>query len=63
MKRILHNTFPFTILTLTLLTFSSINLKADPGDTTWIMTYNQEYHNWVEVHRDTFQLPSTNISY
>jgi hypothetical protein len=63
MKRILHNTFPFTILTLTLLTFSSINLKADPGDTTWVMTYNQEYHNWAEVHRDTFQLPSTNISY
>ncbi len=63
MKRILHNTFPLTILTLTLLTFSSNYLKADPGDTTWVMTFNQEYHNWAEVHRDTFQLPSSNISY
>jgi hypothetical protein len=39
------------------------NIIASPGDTTWVTTYNQEYHNWATVHRDTFQLPGTNTSY
>lgn len=51
------------IFTLTLLTIFPTNLKADPGDTTWVMTYNQEYQNWATVHRDTFQLPGTSTSY
>ena len=59
----IHKIFSLIIFTLSLLTFFQINLKADPGDTTWVMTYNQEYHNWATVHRDTFQLPSTTTSY
>jgi len=51
------------IFTLTLLAIFPTNLKADPGDTTWVMTYNQEYQNWATVHRDTFQLPGTGTSY
>ena len=59
----IHKIFSLIIFTLSLLTFFQINLKADPGDTTWVMTYNQEYHNWATVHRDTFQLPGTTTSY
>ena len=51
------------IFTLAFLTFSPTNLKADPGDTTWVMTYNEEYHDWATVHRDTFQLPGVSTSY
>ena len=51
------------IFTLTLLIIFPNNLIADPGDTTWVMTYNQEYHDWATVHRDTFQLPGTSTSY
>ena len=59
----IHKIFSLIIFTLSLLTLFQINLKADPGDTTWVMTYNQEYHNWATVHRDTFQLPSTSTYY
>ena len=51
------------IFTLILLIIFPNNLIADPGDTTWVMTYNQEYHDWATVHRDTFQLPGTSTSY
>lgn len=63
MKKFIHKIVPLFLITLTVLIFFPTNLKADPGDTTWVMTYNEEYHNWATVHRDTFQLPSTNISY
>ncbi len=63
MKKIMRNTFLICFLTFVIITLSSGNLLADPGDTTWVMTYNQEYHNWATEHRDTFQLPGTSISY
>lgn len=63
MNKMIHKIFSFFLSTLAILTFSTINLEADPGDTTWVMTYDQEYHNWATVHRDTFQLPSMSTSY
>ena len=63
MNTLIYKIFSPLLLILLLITFSPINLKANPGDTTWVMTYNQEYHNWATVHRDTFQLPSANTSY
>jgi len=63
MNRMTHKISALFIFTLTLLTIFPTNLKADPGDTTWVMTYNQEFQNWATVHRDTFQLPSTSTSY
>ncbi len=51
------------IFTLAFFTFAPTNLKADPGDTTWVMTYNEEFHDWATVHRDTFQLPGASTSY
>jgi len=63
MNKIIHNIFALFIFTLTLLTFYPTNLKADPGDTTWVMTYNQQFQTWATVHRDTFQLPGTSTSY
>ena len=59
----IHKFFSGFIFILTLIAVSPIDLIADPGDTTWVMTYNQEYHNWATVHRDTFQLPGTNTHY
>ncbi len=59
----IHKFFFGFIFILTLIAVSPIDLIADPGDTTWVMTYNQEYHNWATVHRDTFQLPGTNTHY
>ncbi len=63
MKKMIRKIVSLFIFALALLTFFPTNLKADLGDTTWVMTFNEEYHNWATVHRDTFQLPSTNISY
>ena len=63
MNRMTHKIFPLLIFTFVLTIFFPNCLKADPDDTTWVMTYNEEYHNWATVHRDTFQLPSTSTSY
>ena len=63
MNRMIYKIFPLLIFTFALTIFFPPYLKAEPGDTTWVMTYNEEYHNWATVHRDTFQLPGTNTSY
>jgi len=51
------------VFTSALLILFPGNVKADPGDTTWVTTFNQEFQNWATVHKDTFQLPDTNTRY
>jgi hypothetical protein len=63
MNIFIHKFFALFIFAAAMLTLSATNLRANPGDTTWVMTYNEEYHNWATVHQDTFQLPATNTSY
>jgi len=63
MNTILSKIFISFIFTTSLILLYPNNSQANPGDTTWVMTYNEEYHNWATVHRDTFQLPGTEVSY
>lgn len=36
---------------------------AEPGDTTWVTTFNQHFQNWADLHDSTFVLPDTNTHY
>ncbi len=38
-------------------------IKASPGDTTWVTTFNQNFQNWADVHYASFNLPDTNTHY
>lgn len=41
----------------------SKDLKAAPGDTTWVTTFNQNFQNWADVHYNNFVLPDTTVHY
>lgn len=42
----------------------SVNVSySDPGDTTWVTTFNQNFQNWADVHYGNFVLPDTNTHY
>ncbi len=51
------------VFIFTLLLLRTEYAGASPGDTTWVTTWDQEFHNWANVHRDTFLLPDTNTRY
>jgi len=34
---------------------------ADPGDTTWVTTFDHDFYNWATAHVDTFDLPDTTV--
>jgi len=36
------------------------NISASPGDTVWVDTFNNEFHNWANVHYKKFLFPDTN---
>ena len=50
-----------------LITFCSLTaskeLRAAPGDTTWVTTFNQNFQNWADVHYGNFLLPDTTTHY
>lgn len=48
-----------SIFTLIFL-FSYQKLYSAPGDTTWITAFDQEYHNWADMHYKSITLPDTN---
>jgi hypothetical protein len=37
--------------------------SADPGDTTWVRTFDHDFYNWATPHVDTFALPDTTKNY
>ena len=49
------------VLTAALMPLSRIN--ASPGDTVWVDTYNNEFHNWADVHYKKFLFPDTSIHF
>ncbi len=53
----------FFLIFLSVLFAESPSLKASPGDTTWVTTYNQNFQNWADVHYGNFTLPDTNTHY
>jgi len=59
-KRILLSIAFSAVLLFPLLTGT---IQADPGDTTWVRTYDHDFYNWATAHRDTFELPDTLVSY
>lgn len=36
---------------------------ATPGDTTWVNTFDQEYHNWPTIHYRRFVFPDTGTTH
>jgi hypothetical protein len=59
----MKNDKPFYILILFFVLFSFSNLYSSPGDTTWVTAYNQELHNWADVHYKKVYFPDTSHHY
>jgi hypothetical protein len=37
--------------------------RAEPGDTTWVHTYHEDFINWATPHDSTFTFPDTTVHY
>ena len=37
--------------------------SADPGDTTWVHTFDHDFYNWATPHDSTFTFPDGSVNY
>ena len=52
----------FVLLTILLGPAATLT-RAEPGDTTWVHTFHQDFINWATPHDSTFSFPDTTTHY